>query len=75
MNDNKFTLMVSCSEPRFIVSDNIFYDYGIGKSLSECLQDYVVTLQERLEIMQDDGYDKNDSRFALLQNMLKEHKT
>ena len=32
---------------QFIVSDNLFYDYGLGGSLEDCLKDYVETLVER----------------------------
>ena len=35
------------SNGQFIVSDNLFYDYGVGGSLEECLKDYVETLVER----------------------------
>lgn len=38
---------------QFIVSDNLFYDYGLGGSLEDCLKDYVETLVERSRF--DDG--------------------
>lgn len=38
------------SRGRFYASDNLFYDYGIGDSLHECLRDYAITLSERYDI-------------------------
>lgn len=37
----------------FIISDDLFCDYGLGFNLEECLLDYILTLQERYEIVRD----------------------
>ena len=50
MGKKKFKLKLEvevASNGQFIVSDNLFYDYGVGGSLEECLKDYVETLVER----------------------------
>jgi hypothetical protein len=47
---NKLVIKIEVSDGTFIASDNLFYDYGIGDSLKECLCDYRQTIKERLEI-------------------------
>lgn len=51
MGKVKLTITVSVAkEGYFVASDNVFYDYGIGDSLEECLLDYAKTIRERYEI-------------------------
>ena len=47
---NKLVISIEVSDETFIASDNLFYDYGTGDSLKECLKDYVQTIEERFEI-------------------------
>ena len=50
MGKKKFKLKLEVGilqNGRFFVTDNLFYDYGYGGSLEECLKDYVETLVER----------------------------
>lgn len=49
---------ISPRDKQFIVSDNLFCDYGVGGSLEECFDDYVQTLIERGRIMDDSKHEK-----------------
>jgi len=46
------------SNGQFLVSDNLFYDWGCGGSLEDCLADYAKTLVERSRITHDSSQKK-----------------
>lgn len=53
MGKKKFKLKLEVeitSDGHFLVSDNLFSDYGYGGSLEDCFDDYVKTLVERSRI-------------------------
>ncbi len=54
----------------YAVSDDVFYDYGIGETLEKALDDYITTIKERVEISKDCGDERRDGKLALLRKML-----
>ncbi len=55
----------------FIASDKIFYDYGIGNNLQECLLDYVQTIKERTEITKPSDNVNINEKLDILKEFLK----
>lgn len=70
MKKDKLTIEVVVEDGYFIASDSVFYDYGIGFDLGECLQDYIETIRERLEITKSNGGEKTSEKLRLLRKML-----
>ena len=71
MKKREFAIKVELSDcGYFVASDKIFYDYGIGYSLEECLLDYVQTIKERVEITKPHENEKVDEKLVRLNELL-----
>ena len=71
MKKREFAIKVELSDcGYFVASDKIFYDYGTGYSLEECLLDYVQTIKERVEITKPHESEKIDEKLTKLKLLL-----
>ena len=71
MKKHKLKIKVELSDCGYFVAyDKIFYDYGIGHTIEECLLDYVQTIKERVEITKPHESEKIDKKLAKLNELL-----
>ena len=63
-----YTTVFKASDTEIIVSDDIFYMYGIGSSIESAIRDYLLTLSEFYQIVEESlkGNNRNQVKFTKL---------